>query len=710
MAATRSKAPVGSAQWILDERKQANQLVEEEVEEFGYSVRNEMEWLNEHMAEIFSSNQLNVTDIFKTPGKLRGKTPRTARKKNALEGRAPLTDIFAPNSQSKPSPAQQTPFYKQVVQFQVAEDPQQENREPAKQAFDATKKHTDSGYHGTTDDEVEAVLPGRSPQAVLVQPTIESVLEGNQRAKPRSSLQQLAPPQRRSTAESFVSANEDFVAKNTLKDKPLEDDEETIPDEEMVDMPEEEAKPDQLTDGEVASPVQDTSNQQSKIEAKSTDEALVELQMEIDAEDRVGDDAHDEMDIDGIQSPSEGSSPVKALLRKSSLTFSSLPAREPLAKKSMGARTSRTSHLDQFASSRRSQLGRFTGGKSLGGSQTATSHEDDDVIDEPEEAVRPRLSREESETTRIHNKTSTQRLHERINMLGQTKEPAHPKYPQLPVTVVGKVTEDKAPPPPPPKDVPTTLETHEGDDDEEDDWIAPIASSGAAGQHSRPQLLKSNTTDVMENVSGKTTVGELEHGVAPGQKPVAREESPVRPGFGHVKSISASALASPTRAALALEHGHKKTISVSNPPLGTSTTPAGSPAGRRYLDNPLSASKAKLYSVLKSAKGIFASSAGVSAQAKMEALSTPTLSPARRNQPANIEEIFSPNTAVDPAPALYPNLAASKSQTTLDMLSPKRTRSSSERDQRLKEKESQNQQRLEDDLEKARQAEREKAT
>jgi len=63
MAAARSKLLVGSAQWILDERKQANQLVEDEVEEFGYSVRNEMEWLNEHMAEIFSSNQLYASDL-----------------------------------------------------------------------------------------------------------------------------------------------------------------------------------------------------------------------------------------------------------------------------------------------------------------------------------------------------------------------------------------------------------------------------------------------------------------------------------------------------------------------------------------------------------------------------------------------------------------------------------------------------------------------
>jgi len=57
--ALRSKVPpVGSAQWILSERHQANQFVEQEVEEYAFSVRNEMEWLNEHMAEIFSHNKL----------------------------------------------------------------------------------------------------------------------------------------------------------------------------------------------------------------------------------------------------------------------------------------------------------------------------------------------------------------------------------------------------------------------------------------------------------------------------------------------------------------------------------------------------------------------------------------------------------------------------------------------------------------------------
>ena len=53
--AARGKVPaIGSAQWILNERHQANDLVTQEVEDFGFSVRNELEWLNEHMGDIFA--------------------------------------------------------------------------------------------------------------------------------------------------------------------------------------------------------------------------------------------------------------------------------------------------------------------------------------------------------------------------------------------------------------------------------------------------------------------------------------------------------------------------------------------------------------------------------------------------------------------------------------------------------------------------------
>lgn len=57
MAPTRSKAPaIGSTEWILEERNQASDLVTQELEDFGFSVRNELEWLNEHMADIFAQD------------------------------------------------------------------------------------------------------------------------------------------------------------------------------------------------------------------------------------------------------------------------------------------------------------------------------------------------------------------------------------------------------------------------------------------------------------------------------------------------------------------------------------------------------------------------------------------------------------------------------------------------------------------------------
>jgi hypothetical protein len=60
MAAIRaaSRVQVGSAAWISEERASALQIADTEAEEFAFSARNELDWLNEHMAEIFSENQL----------------------------------------------------------------------------------------------------------------------------------------------------------------------------------------------------------------------------------------------------------------------------------------------------------------------------------------------------------------------------------------------------------------------------------------------------------------------------------------------------------------------------------------------------------------------------------------------------------------------------------------------------------------------------
>lgn len=63
MAALRSKKAnmqYGSASWVSTERDSARQFVQDEVEEFEYSVINEMEWLNEHMADIFGKTRKYV--------------------------------------------------------------------------------------------------------------------------------------------------------------------------------------------------------------------------------------------------------------------------------------------------------------------------------------------------------------------------------------------------------------------------------------------------------------------------------------------------------------------------------------------------------------------------------------------------------------------------------------------------------------------------
>lgn len=59
MASMRSKAqPVGSTDWIFDENRQVSQFKNQELEDFSFATRNEVEWLNEHMLDIFNKNQV----------------------------------------------------------------------------------------------------------------------------------------------------------------------------------------------------------------------------------------------------------------------------------------------------------------------------------------------------------------------------------------------------------------------------------------------------------------------------------------------------------------------------------------------------------------------------------------------------------------------------------------------------------------------------
>lgn len=58
MAAARPAAPIGCAVWLANERDKVDLLVGQESEEFLFSATNEVEWLNEHVNDIFQRTEL----------------------------------------------------------------------------------------------------------------------------------------------------------------------------------------------------------------------------------------------------------------------------------------------------------------------------------------------------------------------------------------------------------------------------------------------------------------------------------------------------------------------------------------------------------------------------------------------------------------------------------------------------------------------------
>ncbi|KAF2844875.1 inner centromere protein-like protein [Plenodomus tracheiphilus IPT5] len=762
--AARSKAPaIGSAGWILEERHQSNALVAQELEDFGFSVRNELEWLNEHMSDIFANDGQNNLDVFKTPGKLRGKTPRTARKKNAEPRQQPLSNVLSANSHRRLSPAEMSlrnTLLKSATKprFHIAEDADSMTRVQSPTARTPVARQLFSNAPGSGKENIESSIHTDALDKRLAQPlaapwspvhsTQDSAMTSDDVFSPPQT-QSTQPTQatdsfkstfheedgRRDTGDSFVSANEAFGSRKTSKegsrhknDDAMDVDDSRVnlshsdaqgtvvhhelssngdEDEDMEDIPDFPAPPrvvsEQYSISADTHDALDAANYRALVPEpknlfapnQSTTPSGPPPPEELVFDDTVvHHDVDDQMDMDDdVRSPSDNSSPVKPLVRKSSLTFASLPAREPLiAKKSMGNRVSRTSHLDQTRG-RNSQMGRFTGGKSLGGSQLAhpaEAHQDDHEMDIDTE--RPELSREESETTKIHNKTSTQRLFERINMLKQQND-APKRISQniqstqssQPQNISMQLKED----------VPQaqasqllypalhTVETanDDNDDDDDDDWISPVLMAAPAPKTTRPALSKSHTAE-------------------PRQPPVK-----------------------PKPAGL---------VSVSNPDLSSaaeSTTPVGSPTGKKYMDGALSASKSKLYSAFRSAKEKLIGSSATSAQAKLDVLNESPRRPQIMSQDSADDIFTSPKRTEKPAgifshirsPSKESNKSTKSNKSAMVPGSPtksdgRHTRSSTEREKQKERdtkdkdvKEAKQQQRAEDRLRDMREKEQSKA-
>ncbi|KAL8802010.1 MAG: hypothetical protein Q9182_004087 [Xanthomendoza sp. 2 TL-2023] len=646
--ATRSRhaAPsIGSMPWLDQENQHVAQFTAQEADDFAFSVRNELDFLNEHMAELFSKNQVNITEVFKTPGKLRGKTPRTARKRHPLEAREPLNDIFAPNTRTIPSPTHNHDASEEQRRIEIAMDaavPEIENKIKA-------QIDKDSGYHGLTDDDMDVDERAIAPKPDLFpgpeEQTVPVLLDA---PKTRLSREQSAFDVSFHSAKEELSGEPSKEAPNGIVHR-----------ESLIDN---------------SNPQNVASFKATTLPSTQQTEPSNDVVMETEVGDK-GSILDDDVGNDSLRSASAGSSPAhKGLVRKSSLTFASLPAREPLTtKKSIGARLSRTSHVDIAKSvlSRGSFLGRITGGKSLGGSRQPEA--DSETFDQPykdlDESGRSPIRREESDgeakAAKLHNKSSTQRLHDRINLLGKTQS-ARPSKSIPPAAALPQLSYPDLSLEPNPRN---NIEQSMRVDEEDDDWIK--APTGRACDSPRPVLSKSVSTDVMENLRDKVNISDPEFG----RNQPDNRSSPRRHSLPRDSECGSPNVAFPSMAARV------------DPPI-RSTAPTETPTCNKYVDGPLSASKSKLQSIMKTARGLFTSSAGASAQAKMELrnqaqVGSPQPSPLVKSASKKDDSEFYPALGMDQKTTMpqpdFPLNSAKPSEG-------RRTRGSIEREKKEKER------------------------
>ncbi|KAI1430932.1 hypothetical protein GGR50DRAFT_135112 [Xylaria sp. CBS 124048] len=668
--AGRARLQVGSGPWIAEERSSAMQIAGSEVEEFTFSVQNDFDWLNEHMAQVFSENQIDVADIFKTPSKLRGKTPRTIRKGVAGENRVPLSNIFSSTPQGGPNPFAMPNHGKLNTRVKIAVDPLPSPSKagtpasPSKQLASPmtvmpTKPESmvDSGYHGSQSQDSmeidgpvqdEATQPfsqdGTHPDHMASQTPPDDI---DMRNALHPSSDPLLDIDAGDSSTQYVAAS---AEEETSSPKKPAQNESTTPAGSPIQSI--------LSDAEM-SPTPAEVPQSSRV--PSAEPPLVDT---------------DGMEIldEGSRSPSDGSSPIRPIVRKSSLNFASLPAREPITHKSIGNRISRTSHLDQ----NRQSYFRHTGGKSLGRTKSDPAEDENDEMDIDDLAAPSKVqSQADIDDAAAHNKTYTQRLQDQINKLGKSQpnvprgskgatDPTPETNALVPPTPLGR-------PMPSPKKMVTPGAFPEEDDD---DWIEPLGTPDDASNFKspRPGLTKSYTTDVMEGVSGKDTIGGQDFAMPTASAQTGSVKSPQRsPVLEKVAGVfrhqgSSSASAAPT---IALDRNDnkdpKKVISGSNlmdfAAVSTEGRPTTPKSPSRVMNNsPLKQVKNKLSSILKSSRGLLASSAAISAEGKTSLLPSSNI----RSGPSPVfptEMLASPS--VKDSQSLYPDLSRQVAETKL---------------------------------------------
>ncbi|OJD26210.1 hypothetical protein ACJ73_02409, partial [Blastomyces percursus] len=729
-ATTRAQRAVGSSTWIAAEKENIQQLINQEMDEIEYPAQNEMDWLNEHMAEIFSKNQFNVAEIFKTPGKLRGKTPRTARRyKTPREARVPLSDLFSSQQNVRNSPAPPSRFHQEITKLAAKPSPKEQRKYSSPVQRHQTKQptyNTDSGYHGMPDEDDEMDLVYSEPHKVSesesrsvpeqLEPEKESeqAPEAEPEQEPNQNAQLVLEPEPARKPEHEPVPEQDYVETAT---QPLEDS--TIVPRDRNDLSPSVDR--RTTDASFHSAREIASNKESTVEPmdighyESTPIAALrqvataahpesprELAhahgkldstplekanvMEVETHEH---DATLDHHFDDIGSPSDGSTPDRPPIRKSSLSFASLPAREPITtKRSMGGhRMSRISHIDPSKSIQSGYYGRQTGGARMTQILPEEHTEQGNIEDSTKAAEdrAPAPPHEESELTMkgasTCNKSSTQLLHEKINMLGKSQSSRSTKsipapapnvnsqvqYPELSSQVEPAADKPRRPSP---------IEAQSYDSR----TAPPRSPQHFQSSHSVRELTAESPQQLRRVTPQEDRMSRIMYSRSPERRSPAAKPFDGTGAF-HAKSASTSIITPPRANTI----GHQRNTSNRE-----TVTPISSP---RRDDGPLSASKSRLQSIMKTAKGLFTSTGSVSAAARKEVMSSsPTTTRSHTGLYPNLQEMFSqePQPPSNQSPPLQEG---------------RRTRSSTEREEKRKEQERQEMQRMEEQLRKLREQE-----
>lgn len=380
-----------------------------------------------------------------------------------------------------------------------------------------------------------------------------------------------------------------------------------------------------------------------------------------------------------------GSGSPEPVIRKSILNFASLPAREPLTnkKKSLGVRATRESHLEQLranGTNRASWMNRKGNGKSLGAANRPVDTMANSIEDRDEDEPKPvekslKRKSEQQDTTRsrkksksinpvevaaqeedsngetekdkaLHNKISTQRLHEKIQQLGKVKAPrethsvsvlaAEPAYPDL-----SQLKQDQ---PSAPARRPKS--THQGEPTRPVTGELPrerekVGEKTSLESFTKPSLARSHT--------------EPRLGVE--EEPIRRPDSPKKTQTARMATLTrtmSDVSAPPPRSPAARPRLSKSFSEVQRqePDLQSPLSPRGEGA--------ISAVKTHTASVFKKAKEMLLKSSVSSASAKIESLSPAPrwqgINTVGQSTKAGIEVERSQSSAKSPVERLYPDL------------------------------------------------------